>query len=149
MAILSATGQGLGSLFKKAIPRVLQLWSSEDHCSNEVSRQNYKAYSILAFGGIGYVGVDGTFDEDDEIDELPLVEVRIGKVISRMGPSVLLSASCETVAFALGAIVGMPAGQNFCNLCCWGSDDQYNTSNDYIVKECKLFIGPFSYIWRK
>ncbi|CAH7683258.1 patched family-domain-containing protein [Phakopsora pachyrhizi] len=224
MAILSATGQGLGSLFKMAIPRALQLRSGEDHCStafparsarstslksqllveskfsltllsigiflllvstlggffslfgvkitliiakvipflvlaigvdnvlilaNEVSRQNYKVYSILACGGIGYVGVDGAFDEDDEIDELPLVEVMIIKVISRMGPSLLLSASCETVAFALGAIVGMPAVQNFCNLCCWGSDDQYNTSNDYIVKERKLCIGPFSCIWRE
>ncbi|CAH7667449.1 patched family-domain-containing protein [Phakopsora pachyrhizi] len=122
--------------------------------ANEVLRQNYKAYLIIAYGRIGYVGVNGTFDDndenkDDEIDELPLVEVRISKVISRMGPSVLLSASCETVAFALGAIVGMPAVENFCNLCFWGSDDQYNNSNDYIVKECKLCIRPFSCIWRE
>ncbi|CAH7667448.1 sterol-sensing domain of SREBP cleavage-activation-domain-containing protein [Phakopsora pachyrhizi] len=46
--------------------------------ANEVLRQNYKAYLIIACGGIGYVGVDGTFDDndenkDDEIDELPLV----------------------------------------------------------------------------
>ncbi|KAI8456652.1 patched family-domain-containing protein [Phakopsora pachyrhizi] len=193
MAILSAAGRVLSSLFKMAIPRVLRPRSDDDHRStafparrarstslkrqllveskfslallsigivllsvstsvgffslfgvkitliiaevipflvlaigvdnvfilaNEVSRQNYKAYSILARGGIGYVGVDGTFDDDDEneedeIDELPSVEVRIGKAISRMGPSVLLSASCETVAFALGAIVGMPAVRNF------------------------------------
>lgn len=30
-----------------------------------------------------------------------------------MGPSILLSASCETVAFGLGAMVGMPAVRNF------------------------------------
>lgn len=30
-----------------------------------------------------------------------------------MGPSILLSASCETVAFGLGALVGMPAVRNF------------------------------------
>lgn len=30
-----------------------------------------------------------------------------------MGPSILLSASCEIVAFALGSTVGMPAVRNF------------------------------------
>jgi Niemann-Pick C1 protein len=44
---------------------------------------------------------------DEEIDE------RIAKALGRMGPSILLSASTETVAFAMGAFVGMPAVKNF------------------------------------
>lgn len=44
---------------------------------------------------------------DDEIDE------RIAKALGRMGPSILLSATTETVAFAMGAFVGMPAVKNF------------------------------------
>ena len=44
---------------------------------------------------------------DEEIDE------RIAKALGRMGPSILLSATTETVAFAMGAAVGMPAVKNF------------------------------------
>lgn len=44
---------------------------------------------------------------DEEIDE------RVAKALGRMGPSILLSASTETVAFAMGAFVGMPAVKNF------------------------------------
>ncbi|KAL9110472.1 MAG: hypothetical protein Q9227_005016 [Pyrenula ochraceoflavens] len=44
---------------------------------------------------------------DDEIDE------RIAKALGRMGPSILLSAITETIAFAMGAFVGMPAVKNF------------------------------------
>lgn len=44
---------------------------------------------------------------DEEIDE------RVGRALGRMGPSILLSAMTETVAFALGAFVGMPAVKNF------------------------------------
>ncbi|RVX70487.1 hypothetical protein B0A52_05986 [Exophiala mesophila] len=44
---------------------------------------------------------------DEEIDE------RIAKALGRMGPSILLSASTETIAFAMGAFVGMPAVKNF------------------------------------
>jgi Niemann-Pick C1 protein len=44
---------------------------------------------------------------DEEIDE------RVAKALGRMGPSILLSASTETVTFAMGAFVGMPAVKNF------------------------------------
>ena len=44
---------------------------------------------------------------DEEIDE------RVAKALGRMGPSILLSASTETIAFAMGAFVGMPAVKNF------------------------------------
>ena len=44
---------------------------------------------------------------DEEIDS------RIAKALGRMGPSILLSASTETIAFVLGVFVGMPAVRNF------------------------------------
>lgn len=44
---------------------------------------------------------------DEEIDE------RVGRALGRMGPSILLSAITETVAFAMGIFVGMPAVKNF------------------------------------
>ncbi|GBF63542.1 niemann-Pick type C-related protein [Trichophyton mentagrophytes] len=44
---------------------------------------------------------------DEEIDE------RIARALGRIGPSILLSATTETFAFALGAFVGMPAVKNF------------------------------------
>lgn len=44
---------------------------------------------------------------DEEIDE------RVARAVGRIGPSVFLSALTETVAFALGAFVGMPAVKNF------------------------------------
>ncbi|POW20655.1 hypothetical protein PSHT_03243, partial [Puccinia striiformis] len=77
--------------------------------ANEVSRQNSKAYASLARGGLGFNGMEGLLvnEEDDDVEGLPSVEIRIAKAISRMG------ASCEALAFALGAIVGMPAVRNF------------------------------------
>lgn len=65
------------------------------------------------------VGVDNIFlivhEFERTNDEHPgeKLEIRIGKAMGRMGPSILLSASCETLAFALGAIVTMPAVRNF------------------------------------
>ncbi|KAJ5133120.1 NPC intracellular cholesterol transporter 1-related protein 1 [Penicillium atrosanguineum] len=44
---------------------------------------------------------------NEEIDE------RVARAVGRIGPSVFLSALTETVAFALGAFVGMPAVKNF------------------------------------
>ncbi|KAA1102941.1 hypothetical protein PGT21_000572 [Puccinia graminis f. sp. tritici] len=83
--------------------------------ANEVSRQNSKAYASLARGGLGFNGMEGLLvnEDEDDVDGLPSVEIRIARATSRMGPSVLLSASCEALAFALGAIVGMPAVRNF------------------------------------
>ena len=48
-----------------------------------------------------------TISTIEEIDE------RIARALGRMGPSILLSASTETIAFAMGAFVGMPAVKNF------------------------------------
>lgn len=55
---------------------------------------------------------------NDDIDavSMPLylpVEERIARTLAKMGPSILLSTITEVVAFALGAIVPMPAVRNF------------------------------------
>ena len=65
------------------------------------------------------VGVDNIFLIVHEFERVNIshpdedVETRIAKALGRMGPSILLSASTETVAIALGAFVGMPAVRNF------------------------------------
>lgn len=65
------------------------------------------------------VGVDNIFLIVHEFERVNLshpdemVEERIAKALGRMGPSILLSASTETIAFALGAFAGMPAVRNF------------------------------------
>ena len=65
------------------------------------------------------VGVDNIFLIVHEFERVNIsspdeeVEGRIAKALGRMGPSILLSASTETIAFALGAAVGMPAVRNF------------------------------------
>lgn len=65
------------------------------------------------------VGVDNIFLIVHEFERVNIshadepVADRIGRALGRMGPSILLSATTETVAFALGAAVGMPAVRNF------------------------------------
>ncbi|KAK9466559.1 sterol-sensing domain of SREBP cleavage-activation-domain-containing protein [Lipomyces arxii] len=65
------------------------------------------------------VGVDNIFLLSHELElvnnKYPSepVEHRIARTVGNMGPSILLSASCETVAFGLGAFVSMPAVRNF------------------------------------
>jgi Niemann-Pick C1 protein len=65
------------------------------------------------------VGVDNIFLIVHEFERVnishpdDMVEYRIAKALGRMGPSILLSAMTETIAFALGAFAGMPAVRNF------------------------------------
>ncbi|GAB0136100.1 hypothetical protein EsDP_00004417 [Epichloe bromicola] len=65
------------------------------------------------------VGVDNIFLIVHEFERVNLscpdemVEERVARALGRMGPSILFSALTETVAFALGAAVGMPAVRNF------------------------------------
>ncbi|KAK5714743.1 niemann-Pick type C-related protein 1 [Elasticomyces elasticus] len=65
------------------------------------------------------VGVDNIFLIVHEFERVNIshadesVEDRVARALGRMGPSILLSALTETVAFALGAAVGMPAVRNF------------------------------------
>ena len=65
------------------------------------------------------VGVDNIFLIVHEFERVNIshadesVSDRISRALGRMGPSILLSATTETVAIALGAAVGMPAVRNF------------------------------------
>jgi len=65
------------------------------------------------------VGVDNIFLIVHEFERVNVshadepVSERIARALGRMGPSILLSALTETVAFALGSAVGMPAVRNF------------------------------------
>lgn len=65
------------------------------------------------------VGVDNIFLIVHELDRVNIrcpdlmVEDRVARALGRMGPSILFSALTETIAFALGAAVGMPAVRNF------------------------------------
>lgn len=65
------------------------------------------------------VGVDNIFLIVHEFERVNIshadedVSERVARTLGRMGPSILLSALTETVAFALGAAVGMPAVRNF------------------------------------
>lgn len=65
------------------------------------------------------VGVDNIFLIVHEFERVnqshpdAMVEERISKAMGRMGPSILFSAITETISFALGAFVGMPAVRNF------------------------------------
>jgi Niemann-Pick C1 protein len=54
--------------------------------------------------------------EDMDANSMPLylpAEERIARTLAKMGPSILLSTITETTAFALGALVPMPAVRNF------------------------------------
>jgi len=54
--------------------------------------------------------------DDVDATSMPLylsAEERIARTLAKMGPSILLSSITETVAFALGALVPMPAVRNF------------------------------------
>lgn len=65
------------------------------------------------------VGVDNIFLIVHELERVnhshpdEEIDVRVAKALGRMGPSILLSALTETVAFVLGVFVGMPAVKNF------------------------------------
>ena len=65
-------------------------------------------------------GPDLSLQDEDDDDEMPAhpnptlpAEERVARAVARMGPSIALSSITETVAFALGALVPMPAVRNF------------------------------------
>ena len=65
------------------------------------------------------VGVDNIFLLSHELDNVNLshpndsIEERIARSVGHIGPSITLSTICETLTFALGSSVGMPAVRNF------------------------------------
>jgi Niemann-Pick C1 protein len=59
---------------------------------------------------------NSSHDESIDAASVPLylsAEERVARTLAKMGPSILLSTITETVAFALGALVPMPAVRNF------------------------------------
>ncbi|EIN10276.1 multidrug efflux transporter AcrB transmembrane domain-containing protein [Punctularia strigosozonata HHB-11173 SS5] len=70
---------------------------------------------FAGFGGRRMV-VDPSTDDAIDAQSTPLFlspEERVARALAKMGPSILLSTITETVAFALGALVPMPAVRNF------------------------------------
>ncbi|THV05508.1 multidrug efflux transporter AcrB transmembrane domain-containing protein [Dendrothele bispora CBS 962.96] len=59
---------------------------------------------------------DSSGTDDIDVASMPLylsAEERVARTLAKMGPSILLSTITETTAFALGALVPMPAVRNF------------------------------------
>ncbi|SGY29591.1 BQ5605_C002g01068 [Microbotryum silenes-dioicae] len=121
VALCSALGVKVTLVIAEVIP-FLVLAIGVDNVfilSHELDQQNQRAYAAASrhgplFGGdsLGR-GENDDLGIDDDPEGLPSAEERVARAVGRMGPSILLSASCETVAFALGALVGMPAVRNF------------------------------------
>ncbi len=77
---------------------------------HELERQN-SLHSQSPNGPSPADGEDGD-DAQHPSGSLP-AEERVARAVARMGPSIALSSITETVAFALGALVPMPAVRNF------------------------------------
>ena len=59
---------------------------------------------------------DSSHVDSIEAASLPIIlppEERVARTLAKMGPSIMLSSVTETLAFALGALVPMPAVRNF------------------------------------
>ncbi|KEI37934.1 uncharacterized protein L969DRAFT_82820 [Mixia osmundae IAM 14324] len=107
VGVFSAMGVKVTLIIAEVIP-FLVLAVGVDNVfilSHEVSKQNAKAADRI--------GLATNEDGEGAFESLAPAEERVAKALSRMGPSILLSASCEVVAFALGSLVGMPAVRNF------------------------------------
>ncbi|KAJ8117765.1 hypothetical protein ONZ43_g4129 [Nemania bipapillata] len=70
-------------------------------------------FIVLAVGVDNIFLIVHEFDRVNQSNPDDMIEERIAKALGRMGPSILFSAITETVSFALGAFVGMPAVRNF------------------------------------
>jgi Niemann-Pick C1 protein len=75
--------------------------------SNATASQTNRAG--LAFDG----SADDSMIDTPATPALLSVEERVARALARMGPSILLSTITEVLAFALGAMVPMPAVRNF------------------------------------
>ncbi|KAH3668011.1 hypothetical protein OGAPHI_001765 [Ogataea philodendri] len=70
------------------------------------------------------IGVDNIFLISNELDNCNHlnynndgIEVRISRTLAKIGPSILLSTSCQFICFLLASSVGMPAVKNFALYC--------------------------------
>jgi Niemann-Pick C1 protein len=97
---------------------------------HELDRQNLlhgPNASTVSQGGGGFPSLtspthshrspfESSHDDNADAASVPLylaAEERVARALAKMGPSILLSSVTETVAFALGALVPMPAVRNF------------------------------------
>lgn len=65
---------------------------------------------------IRHLSFESALDDHIDTDSMPLhlsPEERVARTVAKMGPSILLSSISEITAFALGALVPMPAVRNF------------------------------------
>ncbi|KAF3936864.1 hypothetical protein ABW19_dt0205437 [Dactylella cylindrospora] len=70
-------------------------------------------FLVLAIGVDNIFLITHEFERANTSHPDRFVEDRISKALGRMGPSIMLSALTETMAFSLGAVVAMPAVRNF------------------------------------
>ncbi|KAI5478579.1 vacuolar membrane protein [Pseudohyphozyma bogoriensis] len=113
VALFSALGVKVTLVIAEVIP-FLVLAIGVDNIfilSHELDQQNARAYATSARVGGAIFSTHN--EEEDDAFGLPPAEERVAAALSRMGPSILLTAISETVAFSLGALVGMPAVRNF------------------------------------
>ena len=89
---------------------------------HELDRQNQMhGPNALGFSAISPTStvqraqIESTNEESDtgSVPTYLSAEERVARTLAKMGPSILLSTITETVAFALGALVPMPAVRNF------------------------------------
>ena len=89
---------------------------------HELDRQNQMhGPNALGFSAISPTStvhrpqVESTNEESDtaSVPTYLSAEERVARTLAKMGPSILLSTITETIAFALGALVPMPAVRNF------------------------------------
>lgn len=109
VALCSAFGIKTTLIIAEAIP-FLVLAIGVDNIfilSHELDQQNAHAYSTASRHGPLFLSYANQEDDDEEGDGLPPCEERVARTLGKMGPSILLSATCETLAFGLGALVGM------------------------------------------
>ncbi|KAI0347172.1 multidrug efflux transporter AcrB transmembrane domain-containing protein [Trametopsis cervina] len=88
------------------------------HGPNASTASNFNATTPMSPTQPRGRGFDPSLSNDDSVDaaSMPLylpVEERVARTLAKMGPSILLSTITEVVAFALGAVVPMPAVRNF------------------------------------
>lgn len=106
VALFSALGVSTTLVIAEVLP-FLVLAIGVDNVfllSAELDEQNRAAYASQGRQGPLFVEADGLSDMEGE-GVVP-AEERVARALGRMGPSILLSATCEAVAFGLGAMVG-------------------------------------------
>ncbi|GJJ07483.1 hypothetical protein Clacol_001685 [Clathrus columnatus] len=77
---------------------------------------NFSPAMFSPVSPIRHLSFESTHEDHVDTDSMPLhlsPEERVARTVAKMGPSILLSSLTETLAFALGALVPMPAVRNF------------------------------------